>query len=520
MSVPTYDELLRENSLLRRALNSSPNIMMVKDFDSKFVFVNDALATLYGTVPENMIGKDDGDFNPNSEQVEFYRQNCKEIMLSGEPCVVFESSTDVSSGKTTHYKSVKVPFLDGDNLNKLLVIASDITDIVQSKALIEEKAKTLDYVFGSLHEGIWDWNIATGHLEHNSTWFSVVGYKEVELSKTLDDFKMVLHKDDIDKVFERVNEALSKGVQYVSEHRLVKKDGSVVWVRDRGTVVELDESGKPARMVGSFLDISDKKVAEQELLNLNESLNTKVQEALEEIRAKDTQLIMQSRLATMGEMIGNIAHQWRQPLNTLAFIVQSLPYALDGSENDMTIANNTSEEAMKLIKYMSQTIDDFRNFFRPDNQKEHFDIKESIQKANSLIAPTMKSENIEVAINMCEDELMFYGYAGGFSQVLLNILKNAKDELREKPSSLQKKIVIDASKQNDSIIVSISDNAGGIDEHIIDRIFEPYFTTKDKNQGTGIGLYMSKMIIEQHMGGELFAQNIDGGARFIVKIKA
>lgn len=256
------EALEKENRLLKAALNAYPHITLIKDYEGRFVFANTALAMLYGTTPDKMIGLDDGAFNPNHEQVEFYKQNCRSIMDDGYTHIVTEDSTDTATGKTTHYQSVKAPFKN-DHENYLLVMATDITSLIEEQERISNNAKRLDYLFGSLQEGVWDWQIQTGQLEHNATWFTILGYEMGVLSRTIEDFQRILYPDDREKVFTKVQEAIASGQPYVSEHRLVKNDGSVIWVRDRGAVVEWNEQGEPIRMVGSFLDISENKKHEQ-----------------------------------------------------------------------------------------------------------------------------------------------------------------------------------------------------------------------------------------------------------------
>ncbi|HOI83169.1 MAG TPA: HAMP domain-containing sensor histidine kinase, partial [Campylobacterales bacterium] len=221
-----------------------------------------------------------------------------------------------------------------------------------------------------------------------------------------------------------------------------------------------------------------------------------------------------SRLASMGEMISNIAHQWRQPLNALAMRVQDVPLAVQFDEMNLDYATNFKTESMELIRYMSQTIDDFRNFFKPDKEKKEFDLRDSIKKANAIVKDAMKSSYIDILLELPEEELNIFGYPSEFSQVLINILNNAKDALNEHKKDGDKHIKITAHKSGDNIVVSVADNAGGVPDAIIDKIFDPYFSTKSASQGTGLGLYMSKMIIEQNMGGKLGVRNTEDGACF------
>jgi len=255
----------------------------------------------------------------------------------------------------------------------------------------------------------------------------------------------------------------------------------------------------------------------EELETLNRELDIKIKNAIAENSKNEQMLIQQSRLAAMGEMIGNIAHQWRQPLNALGLIVQNIYYEYETDDLDKEYLEHSLNKSKKLTSQMSKTIDDFRNFFRPNKKQETFSISQGIHNVFELISASYKSHNIEIETNL-DDSLMATGYPNEFSQVLLNILTNAKDALIEKKIMKPKVLVCSFDKDN-NIIVEIEDNAGGINENIMKKIFDPYFTTKDKTSGTGIGLYMSKMIIENSMKGKISVHNSLEGAVFRITIK-
>ncbi|MEA3553687.1 MAG: cache domain-containing protein [Campylobacterota bacterium] len=225
---------------------------------------------------------------------------------------------------------------------------------------------------------------------------------------------------------------------------------------------------------------------------------------------KDKILHEQAKLAAMGEMIGAIAHQWRQPLNALSLNIQSLDDDYDDGLIDKKFIDKFIDTNKTTIKFMSNTIDDFRNFFRIDNEKIKFSIKESIQSVINIQSSQLKFLNI--SLNIKGNDFDIVGYESEFKQVVLNIINNAKDEITNNNIKNGK---IDILLKNNQI--QIKDNAGGIPLEIMDRIFEPYFTTKKQGQGTGIGLYMSKMIIEEKSLGTLSAKNDTNGAIFTIR---
>jgi len=250
------------------------------------------------------------------------------------------------------------------------------------------------------------------------------------------------------------------------------------------------------------------------LYKFYEELDRRVKEEIEKRQQKEQMLINQSKLAALGEMLGNIAHQWRHPLTRLSLLIQNLEMAANMNKADKSYIEKFKEKAMAQINYMSQTIDDFTNFFKKDTKKVEFSPKEIIEEALKLMEGRIKQNKVEVIMDVKNDELI-KGYKTEFSQVILNIINNAIDVLKERNISDRKIFIrIDGKR------IEIEDNAGGIPEEIKDKIFEPYFTTKFQSQGTGIGLYMSRIIITQHFNGKLFAYNSKKGAVFVIDLNS
>ena len=229
---------------------------------------------------------------------------------------------------------------------------------------------------------------------------------------------------------------------------------------------------------------------------------------------KEKLLIHQSKLASMGEMINNIANQWRQPLTHLGFINMNLQLAFEDEPLDKKYLKEKIEESNAQLDFMSKTIDNFRDFYKPNKQKEIFYISVAVKKALEIMEPIFESNKIEFEFNLIKDK-QINAYENEYSQVILNILTNAKDVLISRQIQ-NPQIIISINEKNDSIITTILDNAGGIENKYINHIFNPYFTTKQK--GSGIGLYMSKMIIESHFKGKIKVFNKDKGASFSIEV--
>lgn len=246
----------------------------------------------------------------------------------------------------------------------------------------------------------------------------------------------------------------------------------------------------------------------KELQALNSDLEKKIVYEVEQSRQKDQIMFEQSRFAAMGEMVGNIAHQWRQPLNALVLVVQSFQMKKMVGKLDDKFIDSQVDEGMKLASSMSKTIDDFRDFFKPNKQEETFSINTTIKEAIDLVK--VYYTKLDIKINLvCVNDFDAIGYPNEFAQVIMNLLSNSKDILCDKKNPKSNiDIIVDRDKEKNEGKISVIDNGGGIDNEVIDRMFEPYFTTKHQSSGTGIGLYMSKEIVEKHMHGLIWAQNI------------
>ncbi|OFX77503.1 MAG: hypothetical protein A2X12_10700 [Bacteroidetes bacterium GWE2_29_8] len=389
-------------------------------------------------------------------------------------------------------------------------------------------------------------------IEVNNSAIKILGYNDKEELIALNSISEVIDKSSQMEVFEKINN------NYVGtyEIQLLKKDGTifpaeinsvltnykgektrVISFRDiierKNYEIEIEKSIQELEKINTDLlslniklqnEIISRKKVEKELerqkellQNWNDNLEKQVNEEVEKSRIKDELMLMQSRQAAMGEMIGNIAHQWRQPLNSLSLMVFDLKEAEKNNELNSEYLQKEVGEISQIIQHMSQTIDDFRHFFKPEKERQEFFVNEVINKAISFVNASFKDNDIIIDFKN-EINIMTIGYQNEYAQVVLNIINNSKDAIIER--SIQNgRVVIKIEAVNDYCVCSISDNGGGIDENILHKIFDPYFTTKDDVNGSGIGLYMSKIIIEKNMGGKLNGQNIDGGVRFDIITK-
>ncbi|MCU7835051.1 MAG: HAMP domain-containing histidine kinase [gamma proteobacterium symbiont of Taylorina sp.] len=253
------------------------------------------------------------------------------------------------------------------------------------------------------------------------------------------------------------------------------------------------------------------KKQKEELYKLNHELEQQVIEEVSKRMKQEQILIQQSKLTAMGEMVGSIAHQWRQPLDALNVNIENLEFDYEDGLIDKEFLDKFIVHQTDTLQYMSKTIDDFRNFFRIDKEKTAFSVKEAIEK--SVIMQSAHLKNYGITLMVTGNDFIVDGFNSEFQQVIMNLISNAKDAILE---TKQKDGIIDISLKDNK--VTIKDNGAGIPDDLITRIFEPYYTTKEQGKGTGMGLYMSKMIIEGNMNGKISVLNSGGGTNFIIDL--
>jgi len=376
----------------------------------------------------------------------------------------------------------------------------------------------------------------------NDEFCKISGYTQDELIGQ--NHNIVRHPDVPASTFKQLWQTILQKKTYKSTVKNRAKDGSTFYVNTTVFPI-LDEQGEIEEFIAIRYDVTEsvrlsealiakdeeledlnatleKRVQEQTkaLVELNQTLEERVKEEVEKNREKDRFLFQQSRLASMGEMIANIAHQWRQPLSELTITLYQMKKVYTKQDNNKDEAFEQSYmHAKKIISKMSETIEDFRNFFSPERQSDLFTLSSVAQEAIDIMHGTLERNG--VYIDLCiKNDVKIQGYFNEFSQVLINLMNNSIDAFSL--SKLKKKLIyieIDTSIQGDAII-RICDNAGGIETGILDKIFEPYFTTKHASSGTGLGLYMSKMIVNNSMKGLIIAENKNNGACFTITIPA
>ena len=326
----------------------------------------------------------------------------------------------------------------------------------------------------------------------------ISGYSKDELLNK--PHNKVRHPDMDRKIFRELWDTIKSGKSWQGKIKNLRKDGSYYWVYSHMEPL-YDRNGKIDAYISLRVDVT-----KQELLA------EKIKDEEKKREAQEKMLQQQHRLAQMGEMIAMIAHQWRQPLSAISAASGALEMKAKLGKLDVKMAIDISKKIREFSNHLSSTIDDFRNFFKSDKKKERTSFSKIVDDVLKIIVTSLESNNIKLNIIKKEDE-EFESYENELKQVVLNLIKNAEDALIENGvENPAIDIIID--KKN----IVVMDNAGGIPKDIIDRIFDPYFSTKKKKDGTGLGLYMSKIIVQDHCGGKLTVSNGKTGAVFIVSL--
>jgi len=326
---------------------------------------------------------------------------------------------------------------------------------------------------------------------------------------------LVRSEDTPKELFENLWETITAGKKWQGEIKNKKKDGSYYWV-DATIMCEKDSDGNIVGYNALRHDITNKK----ELKQLNETLEKRVSQAVEENRIKDQHLMQQTKAAQMGEMMDAVAHQWKQPLSVISLIAQSLNLKLNIPKKlEPEYIKEKTKDIQIQINHLLDTIDTFRKFFRLNETFESYPIKEMIQDAIHIMKSELNSRNIKIIIKG-DTTLSIYCIKSEFIHTIINFINNAKDAFEEN-KIINKKIVFDMEKNDTQIVLKVCDNAGGIPENAIKNVFEANFTTKKAGKGTGIGLYMTKQILEK-INAKISVENIEHdfgkGACFTITI--
>ncbi|MCV6608144.1 MAG: PAS domain S-box protein [Campylobacterales bacterium] len=390
---------------------------------------------------------------------------------------------------------------------KMVGVVQDVTDLKENerKLLRAQKVAKL---------GIFEEDLIENKEAWSGEFFNILGLDKTKVKPSSDSFTQVVHPDDRKKIKTKYETLLRDKKPSKIRVRLVMNNQSIKWVEIQ-CEVKLGDNGIPAKVIGTMIDVTSDVLLQETLGVLNENLEKKVEEEVKKVESLQKENFLNQKKAAMGDLIGIIAHQLKQPLSAISLGSETI---LDSYQfNDLTEEDlsEITEDITSQVKFMADSIDDLRNFFRPDKKSLPFSLKKSIEKSLAIVEKNINSKGIEI-IKEFKADCKVLGIDSELQQVIINIVSNGKDAL-EKIESEDKFIRVSCQTIEENGVIEIEDNGGGIDEGVIEKIFDSYFTTKG-DMGTGIGLNLSKMIIENSMGGKLMVQNGDKGAIFTISL--
>lgn len=353
------------------------------------------------------------------------------------------------------------------NQDRYLAILTDISELVNLQKKFEYILERNKFAEEGANIGLWDWDLTCDKVYYSPIWKSILGYNKDEISEDLKEWHQRIHPDDIDDVIQNLDKHFTRDINYFkSEHRLQHKNGLYIHTQFRGKAIFKDSI--PIRMVGIYTDITNEH------------------KAFELIQEQERIMIAQSRQAAMGEMVSMIAHQWRQPIASIAMGINNIQVDIELGSVDIENLKIECKEIIEQTKYLSNTIDDFRDFFKEDKERVLVDIKSVVDESINLMNKLLEYNDIYLEKEYFHTSKI-KTLPREIFQVLLNLIKNAKEALIERKIE-KKQIKIYTTEDDKYVYIDIKDNGGGIKKDIIYKIFQPYFTTKEEYNGTGLAI--------------------------------
>jgi len=379
-------------------------------------------------------------------------------------------------------------------MNKVYELNNSLERKVELKVTeIKRSQKYFETIFNTTRDAIAVIDSQTKFLFANKAYLNLTKLTDIELKQTT--FYDLTIEEDRDYTFKIVGEAFRRGFYHDLKIKYIDKENNIIEISN--DIVAMPDSGASFLLVTRDITLENRLRREKEM--------------------QEQQLLQQSRLAQMGEMISMIAHQWRQPLAAIGASSGKLRIKAHMNKNTNKLTIESTEKINSLIRHLSQTINDFRNFFKPDKIKSNSSYTEMIDSVFDIVTATISAKNITILKSLNTEEKMNI-YVSEVKQVILNLLKNAEDALLDNEIE-DPTIEISTYRNKNMLVLEVIDNAGGVPEDIKDKIFDPYFSTKTDKNGTGLGLYMSKTIIEEHCGGKLsIHNNTNEGAVFRISM--
>jgi PAS domain S-box-containing protein len=461
-----------------------PANIIIKE-ESKVIYANSKSTTFFNK--RSILGETFENLFPTN-LVEGLKKFEQQVLKNGKAEEILEIINAENEKKIYRHMSF---LIDSNEKKKIGIVSTDITNEYKAN---KEIVRVLS-AFDRSNISVVITNI-DGDIEYvNPSWCKLTGYSREEL---LGQNPRIVKSGYIsEESYKEMWNELTQGRVWNSELKNRAKDGSEFW-EDSTIIPSFNEDGIIDGYIAFKLEIGEKIHLKQE------------------IQDKEEIMIAQSRHAAMGEMISMIAHQWRQPISVISMDANNVLVDIELDNVESESLRSDISDIIKQTQYLSKTIDDFRDFFKPSKIKDTVIVSDVFKESLAVILKSLENNNIEV-INKFETQTPLSIFSRELLQVFINILKNAKEALLEN-RELDRQIINRIYEDEVSVIISICDNAGGISAEVVEKIFEPYFTTKESKNGTGLGLYMSKTIIEKHLKGSIIVLNNDKGVCFKIQL--
>ena len=503
------EKLEESESKLREDTNIFDRNIIVSEADltGKITYVNNNFCEINGYTKEELLGQQHNVLRDPDTSKEFFEDLwktiqsgetfhgiIKNIKKNGDPYWIDAAISPIKQdSKIVGYKAIRFDITD-----KVLTSESFKGELVEKDRQLQEQNKRFEFAINSSRDGFWDLDIKAKEFYLSSGWRKRLGFKEEQTVTYLDYLALIPDEYRVEH-HEAMTETIEKypnKVDYVHfriRYPLFTKFGERLLIEDVGDAF-FDKDQELIRITGFHRDITE-----------------------HERQAK--MIESQNRVAAMGDMIGNIAHQWRQPIGAINNALNDVEFDIE-LDDLKTIESGkflaTSKKVKEYTSHLSQTIDDFRKLTSDDKVKSKFLLIDVVHEAHKIVEDEFNQHNIKYEVDLIgECTCEFNGYKRELLQVVINILNNAKDVLLEK-SIENPKVVLKLDRDDFNVFLTLRDNAGGVPEEIMEKIFDPYFTTKHESIGTGIGLFMSKKMITEHFHGTLSVSNEDAGAVFTI----
>ncbi len=507
-----YEKSVKFQKLL---LDSTDEGIFGLDRDGNHTFVNPVAAKMLGYTQEELIGKHSHEVwhHTKKDGSPFLDNECPiyAVLKEGHKVKVEDDIFWRKDGSSFRASYISSPLISSSG--EIIGAVGTFWDVTEKRQK-DERLKLLSLAVeeSSSSVAITD---TTGAIEYvNKRFCEMNGYSIDELMGQ--NPRILRYEKNDNELYRNMWDAITGGKVWEREIQNKRKDDTLYWCR-LSIFPLYNNEGSINKYVGICLDVTEQKSYESELKKMNEVLEARVAQEVAKNREKDTVLFEQAKLAAIGEMIRDIAHHWRQPLTAIGMLIHNIKDSYEFGELTKEEMDNMVDRSTEQLQQMSKTIDNFRSFFKPTDTKTNFDPNAIIAQSIYMIDAQIKAAFIDVVVLEAKDGLPKpYGYQNDYKQALLHVLKNSMEAIIAHHKKGRIEITLDYDDK--TLYTKIRDNGGGIDESAKEKVFNPYFSTKGYAAGVGLGLYMSKIVIERNMDGKIYFNNIPDGVEFVIEL--